>query len=506
MDSIINDKYIISRCIFPFLTYKDLKYFKYVKQFLKYFRESIIEDYTTTIPCIESWNTIFPKSTGLKCNRNITDDELLKNKNYNIINLNLSYCSNLTNKSVGVLFNNCKKLKYVNLNNCKNLTDDIFINTNIQKLLITGCNFTTNIIEHVKNLELLNYSSCDYNIFSSININNCFNQLRTLIISFSYNIENDAMILISEKCKQLEYLDIDDCIFFTDKTIQSVVRNCKQLENLNIKSCNVNNDTLIELAKNCKQLNYLNMRNCHRVTNKGIIILSKNCKQLKYLNISECFLITINGILSICNNLQKLNGFKCEDLYLNDKTIYYINKLENLEVLNISNNNITGKTISKLNNNHIKLLSLYKIDLLNDKYFNILTKNLKNLKTLELNHCENVTDKGIKKLTHLKHLNCITMSHCDQVTDKGIISLSKKKDIIYFDLHDSNNITDKSIISIVKYCKNLQTLYFNNCMNITDKSIFYINKHRNLLREIEFTTEKISPEAIKSFMDNWNII
>ena len=40
MDKLLNDPYIIPRCIFPFLQYKDLKKLIFIKQFFIFFKEA----------------------------------------------------------------------------------------------------------------------------------------------------------------------------------------------------------------------------------------------------------------------------------------------------------------------------------------------------------------------------------------------------------------------------------------------------------------------------------
>jgi len=110
MNKIIEDTYLIPRCIFPFLTYDDLKTkFKEAKQFYKYFKEAEMHD-KSLISNIELWSQVFPKTTVLKCDKNITDEELLKLTNYNLTHLYLEDCMNIIDESLIILSKKLTKL------------------------------------------------------------------------------------------------------------------------------------------------------------------------------------------------------------------------------------------------------------------------------------------------------------------------------------------------------------------------------------------------------------
>lgn len=91
--------------------------------------------------------------------------------------------------------------------------------------------------------------------------------------------------------------------------------------------------------------------------------------------------------------------------------------------------------------------------------------NLKDIKTLDLWHNKNITDKG---LVHLKGIHTLILTHNNNnITDKGLVHL---KGIHTLDLWQNTRITDNGLVHL----KGIHTLILPFNENITDNGLVHL--------------------------------
>ena len=97
-------------------------------------------------------------------------------------------------------------------------------------------------------------------------------------------------------------------------------------------------------------------------------------------------------------------------------------------------------------------------------------KYLKNIRTLNLWNCQNITDNGLKYLNNVRELN---ISCCYNITGNGFKFLKKIHTLIS---SACDNLEDNSL----QYLSNIHTLDISDCPNITGEGFKYLKKIHTL--------------------------
>nr|GEZ93467.1 hypothetical protein [Tanacetum cinerariifolium] len=122
------------------------------------------------------------------------------------------------------------------------------------------------------------------------------------------------------------------------------------------------------------------------------------------------------------------------------------------------------------------------------------------LKRLYLDKCDRITDIGIIHLKKLVTLSTLSFLRCGgKITDYGIVSLCELPNIESLNLDYLFNITDISLLEIGRKCLNIFSVSFNGCERITGVGLYAFYGHLHLSQLGLFSCYKISWEDVKSF-------
>ena len=127
------------------------------------------------------------------------------------------------------------------------------------------------------------------------------------------------------------------------------------------------------------------------------------------------------------------------------------------------------------------------------------------LRSLKLNHCEDVTDKGISAIARLSMLRELDIGGCD-VSDAGLSVLSEKLeslclgDFSYVRAPKQDRLlSDATLIAAVRRCPCLLSLDLTCVKVVTDASIAVVAEACPLLKSIDLTmTDKFTDATIVS--------
>ena len=132
-----------------------------------------------------------------------------------------------------------------------------------------------------------------------------------------------------------------------------------------------------------------------------------------------------------------------------------------------------------LNGSGLKCFKLnheYSLKYLEDIDFkNLVNSRIKNSKSqlsLDLSYCYEITDEGIK---YLSHVHTLILNGCRKITDEGIKYLCNLHTL---HLGYVDQITDEGI----KHLSNLHTLDLTSCREITDEGIRKLVNVKNIIR------------------------
>jgi len=211
----------------------------------------------------------------------------------------------------------------------------------------------------------------------------------------------------------------------TNKDIAQLVK-MKSLEDLDLSCPNITDAGLAELCRS-SSLKSLSIGRC-KVTDAGLTNVA-NLKSLEYLSVSN---VPINGAgLAALKQCPSLRGISLSSVELQSNAITHVTAIPSLEKLRLYyiGTQITDESLNQFSTlTNLKTLSIVIKETsqmpITDAGIAHLSR-LKNLEDVWLNHCEKITDKGLKHfegLTSLRHLRLdksrVTKAGADWLKDK----------------------------------------------------------------------------------------
>lgn len=276
--------------------------------------------------CIKSIGENCPNLTFVNLSRlNFSNFSITKMVKYckKLKEINLAYCSRVSDSTVGRIFRYCKDLEIINLTFCHTLYGKCFesVNENLKSICLDQCENisdeyflvlfnrskqltsfslkrTTQCASHILvymihnllKLETLYLSGSGFDSLSSFSLENVkFDQLKNLTkldLSFS-NGDNKVLSCILKSCKNLKYLDLNNCSKLTDEMFTLTDSIKAPLEDLNLSMIKQLTDVSLEIL--ISQISYslkvLKIKGCDKLTDEAISNTLSKLSNLNYLDI-----------------------------------------------------------------------------------------------------------------------------------------------------------------------------------------------------------------------------
>eukprot|EP01117_Protostelium_nocturnum_P020047 TRINITY_DN8855_c0_g1_i2.p1 TRINITY_DN8855_c0_g1~~TRINITY_DN8855_c0_g1_i2.p1 ORF type:complete len:848 (+),score=159.19 TRINITY_DN8855_c0_g1_i2:317-2860(+) len=440
---------------------------------------------------------------------------------------NLKLCNNLL--ITGNLFslNQFPHLKNLNMGECKNVTDDVvaYITRScpiLQSLCLARNNRLVglNHLQKLESLTELDLQECRrltnssfHNIaltfpnLSSINLMGVF----VLPISNPNGMQNnqfEGLLELAKKCQKLKTFNLSNCKSLTADVLMLISDNLYELENLNLNNvASTNKKVVTKLIHRCKTLKSLSLSGCVKLGDETIYEIADFCPNLEYLDISRCKDVTVS-IGKLAEKCTKMKGFCLSGcLAIPEQAILtIINKCPDLESLELGlMYKATNEVISSLTKGclNLKKLNLQRCDQISDESLYSLS-HLSEMDTLNLQESR-VTDKTLKELMQMlpriqklnisncKNLNCdpldiisryynsleslsfqwgskFSLTSLPSLTKRGKCCLKK------VDFRECKSITDEFICALASFCPKLEELWLDSCSKLSDQSVNKISQ------------------------------
>jgi hypothetical protein len=268
-----------------------------------------------------------------------------------------------------------------------------------------------------------------------------------------------------------------------------------------------------------QQLRMLDLRPDSRNHEEGVTddkITKLRLPHLRVLNLSNPLHvtnteITDKGIEYVCQNFPKLEVLDIADTNLSEKSVAYLEKLQNLQVLNpcyvrpglanLANLRILYGVHKTYFNNLKALKNLCVIDaeIKSDEDI-ALVKDFPQLRTFGKNEnyyqrsyaALKITDEGLKSLQALPLLNTLNLHNNKNITSAGFQYLKSFKNLMVLDL-GYTNIDDASLENI----KDLTNLHYLDLSHtkITDAGLVHLANLTNLV-QLDLSGTNITPKGL----------
>ncbi|KAL7124615.1 hypothetical protein ABFS83_14G061100 [Erythranthe nasuta] len=212
---------------------------------------------------------------------NITDVglETLSKSCLVLKDVNLSYCSLISDHGVGAISKNCRQLRAVDISHCRSVNGVGFkgCSQTLTYLEAASCDFEPEGMMAIFSgggLEYLNISSINWWINGhglSLISARFISKLRALNFRLYRTIGDDAILTISKGCPLLQEWSLALCHGIGIAGWESIGSNCFNLERLNVNGCRyLCDEGLRALRDGCKRLRYLYLGRCRRISSTAI--------------------------------------------------------------------------------------------------------------------------------------------------------------------------------------------------------------------------------------------
>ncbi|KAM7261912.1 hypothetical protein ACFE04_020989 [Oxalis oulophora] len=284
-------------------------------------------------------------------------------------------------------------------------------------------------------------------------IANGFNSLRILNLHNCKGITDNGMTHIGRGLPFLQSLDVSYCRKLTDKGLSVVTEGCNNLRILFLTGCrSVTDEILQALSNNCHSLEKLSLQGCTNITDVGLTNLVIGCRKITYLDINKCSNVGDDGVSSVLKACaSSLRILKLLDCYkVGDESILSIAKFgKNLETLVIGGcRDISDEAIKELASACKSCLKYLRMDWclnISDLSLSCILSQCGSLEALDIGCCEEVTDVAFQNLltdTNELGLKVLKVSNCPKITVLGItVLLEKCSSLEYLDVRACPHIT-----------------------------------------------------------------
>jgi hypothetical protein len=228
----------------------------------------------------------------------LTDNGLVKIAEFApILNwIDLSNCRKITDVGILALMQNAVNLTHVNFSYCKNLTGRMMNHitwSNLQQVNLQRCTgihdngFQTWIAEST--------------IPDTISLSTLTFALEDLNLSDCSFLGDNTLEVIGKKCPQLKRLCLSFCCSLTEKFAQYLTEGCPFIEVLDLSYCGgaVTDSSMLTLSQGLPRLHSLGLRGCVQLTDRGLEHLATHAINLGTINFTQCKNVSPN----ICKKL-----------------------------------------------------------------------------------------------------------------------------------------------------------------------------------------------------------
>jgi hypothetical protein len=183
---------------------------------------------------------------------------------------------------------------------------------------------------------------------------------------------------------------------------------------------------------------------------------------------------------------------------LRDEDLKLLKECTQLTSLNLQGcEQITNKGLKSLKGlNRLSSLNLWGCKEITDEGLGDLLKELPHLTSLDLGYCSQLTSEVLKSLAHLKHLTSLSLWGCYGITGKELKLLKKLNHLSILSLGRCG-ITDKGLKSLAPLT-HLTSLNLGGCEQITDEGLKSLKGLTGLTSLNLWTCSHITNKILKS--------
>ncbi|PIA56595.1 hypothetical protein AQUCO_00700738v1 [Aquilegia coerulea] len=231
------------------------------------------------------------------------------------------------------------------------------------------------------------------------------------------------------------------------------------------RSVSIGDEALIMISLRCRNLTRLKLRTCRDLTDTGMIAFAKNCKGLKKLSCGSCTFGAkgMNAILDNCALLEELSIKRLRGI-TEGAAAELIGpgvaaaSLKTICLKELYNGQCFGPLI--VGSKNLKTLKLFRCSGDWDRLLEMFAKKVTSLVEVHLERLQ-VSDHGLEAISNCLSLEILHLVKTPECTNVGLVSIADRCKLLrklHIDGWKTNRIGDEGLIAIARRCPNLQEL------------------------------------------------
>ncbi len=346
-------------------------------------------------------------------------------------------------------------------------------------------------IARLESLKKISFDNCDSLTESSLAVLHYLPQLEEVEMNSCDSIFSLAALRSCESLKRIKLSDCDEFNFFGLKKIVSL----PQLEELRLQNNSALLDEHLALLAEAKKLTELNFNGCTSITDEGLAVLA-GLPALKRLNLFRCSGVTGTALQHApedleylvlrktafnVDGLQNLTRFKkLKELYFGhddsftEEALFAVTTSDQLEKVALDGVGITEKHLEKM-------------------------AGCRNLNTLYLTDCGQVTGAGLEHLVDCKTLEVLELIRCDRIDSPDMKAVSAFTNLKHLDLSGTRVRTEG--FAELAGLTQLERLNLSDCKWVDDASLSALCGLKSLKRLTLDDVKRITDEGLQSLAE-----
>ncbi|KAF9621920.1 hypothetical protein IFM89_029140 [Coptis chinensis] len=268
------------------------------------------------------------------------------------------------------------------------------------------------------------------------------------------------------------------------------------------RSVSIGDEALTLISLRCRNLTRLKLRACRELTDAGMLAFAKNCKGLKKLSCGSCTFGVkgMNAILDHCSLLEELSvkrlrgltdGSRAEPVGPGVAAL----SLKVICLKELYNGQCFGPLIAGAKN--LRSLKLFRCSGDWDVLLESISGRVRGLVEVHLERLQ-VSDRGLEAISSCLDLEILHLVKTPECTNAGIVSIADRCKVlrkVHIDGWKTNRIGDEGFIAIARQCPKLQELVLIG-VSPTKLSLGLLGNCRNLERLALCSSETIGDSEI----------
>ncbi|XP_051141149.1 F-box protein SKIP2 [Andrographis paniculata] len=232
------------------------------------------------------------------------------------------------------------------------------------------------------------------------------------------------------------------------------------------KSVSLNDDALTLISRRCRNLTRLKLRGCREITDQGMLSLATNCKSLRKFSCGSCMFGAkgMNALLDNCTSLEELSvkrlrgindGFAAEPIGPGAAAAA---SLKSITLKELYNGQCFGPLIAGSKN--LKTLKILRCLGDWDRLLETIAVRKNCLSEIHLERLQ-VSDSGLMSISKCPELEILHLVKAPDCSNDGIVAIAENCRLlrkVHIDGWRTNRIGDEGIIAIAKNTPNLVEL------------------------------------------------